>query len=475
MDDVLYYQLGNILPFLSPRPQTPGPRKRCHEPKPEKPPRDRGRDIVNTAPALFLFHARVGSRVAIRALAPVLAAAFGLFYLLKPELFYMLARRIFGEAGPLARGVIVAFILLATAATTRKSVCFGLGGWIRSLPISGRAHRRGAVFALTLAQLPITLLLLILFLIGTLSGGSEPRSRPLVPTEVLASAVSAVPWLLLASVAAAVVVVPSNHRLLRFFFGLSAAILAAASSGNPVSAAFAIMILLALDYLSGSLRISRAGPGRRNWVFPLGFPALLSVRALGITGWSGFLPAGLVIGGNALFLKNNALPAALQTAAMRSGGALSVAVFLAFTAGLLVAGRPPWPWSRSWPRAARQRIVSDALFLGVPALLLFIPLQWIGWPAVWGAAAYLPAGAALASGTVNGPRETRSKILGALLLEGSIAAAVFGLWPNAGFLFLALAPFLIEAAARLEKTLKVTAWDELHHDISGDPGSWSTR
>lgn len=430
---------------------------------------------MRTTPALLLFHARVGSRVAIRALAPVLAAAFGLFYLLRPELFIMLARRLFADAAPLARGAVTALILVAAAATTQKSVCFGLGGWIRSLPASGRAHRRAAVFAVTLAQLPITFLLLVLFLIGTLIGGAAPRPHPLRPAEVLAAAASAVPWLLLASVAAAVIVVPANRRLLRFFFGLSAAILAAASAGVPAYAALSILILLALDYLSGPLRISRAGPGRRNWIFPLGFPALISVRALGITGWSGFLPAGLVIGGTALFLRNNALPAALQSAAMRAGGAMSVAVFLAFTAGLLVAGRPPWPWSRSWPRAARQRIMSDALLLGVPALLLLVPLQWIGWPAVWGAAAFLPSGAARASGAVNGPRETRSKILGALLLEGSIAAAVFGLWPYAGFIFLALAPFLIEAAARLEKTLKVTAWDELHHDISGDPGSWSTR
>jgi hypothetical protein len=419
---------------------------------------------VRTTPALLLFHSRVGSRVAIRALAPVLAAAFGLFYLLKPELFVMLARRVFAEADFLARGTVTALILLAAAATTRKSVCFGLGGWIRSLPASGRAHRRAAVFALSLAQSPITLLLFILLLVGTKQTGAAGFSK---------DPVAGAAGLILASVAAAAAVVPAQNRLLKLIFGGAAAILA--GSGKLQFAAPAILILLALDYLSGPLRISRAGPGRRNWMFPLSFPALIGVRALGITGWSGVLPAGVVIGGTALFLKNNVLSETLQTAAMRAGGALSVAVFLAFTAGLLVAGRAPWPWSRSWPRAARQRIMSDALLLGIPALLLFVPLQWIGWPAVWGAAAYLPAGAARASGAVNGPRETRSKILGTLQLEGSLAAVIFGLWPYAGFVFLALTPFLIAAAARLEKTLKVTAWDELHHDVSGDPGSWSTR
>ncbi|MHB8054877.1 MAG: hypothetical protein ACYDH3_06475 [Candidatus Aminicenantales bacterium] len=414
---------------------------------------------MRTTPALLLFHAKVGSRVAIRALAPILAAAFGLFYLLKPELFVMLARRIFAEGDPLGRGMVVAAALFAAAGTTRKSVCFGLGGWIRSLPAGGRAHRRAAVFALSLAQSPITVLLFASMMVGTAGVIQDP----------VAGAVG----LVIASVAAASAVVPAKNRFLRILFGGAAAILA--GSGNLAYIGFAGLILVALDYLSGPLRISKAGPGRRHWMFPLGFPALLGVRALGITGWSGFLPAGVVVGATALFLKNNVLSETLRNAAMRAGGTLSIAVFLAFTAGLLVAGRAPWPWSRSWPRTARQRILSDALLLGIPALLLCVPLQWVGWPAVWGAAAYLPAGAARAAGAVNGPRETRSKILGTLQLEGSLAAGVFGLWPQAGFLFLALTPFLIAAAARLEKTLKVTAWDELHHDASGDPGSWSTR
>jgi hypothetical protein len=414
---------------------------------------------LRTALALLLFHARVGSRVAIRALAPILAAAFGLFYLLKPELFVMLARRVFAEADPLAQGTVAAVALLAAAGTTRKSVCFGLGGWIRSLPASGRAHRRAAVVALSLAESPITFLLVVSLLVGTAGLSRDPVAEAI--------------GLVVASVAAAAAIVPAKNRVLRIFFGGAAGILA--GSGNPTYIGFAILILIALDYLSGPLRISKAATGHQNWTFPLGFPALIGVRALGITGWSGFLPAGVVVGATALFLKNNVLSETLRNAAMRAGGTLSVAVFLAFTAGLLVAGRAPWPWSRSWPRTARQRIISDALLLGIPALILCLPLQWIGWPAVWGAAAYLPAGAMRAAGAVNGPRETRSKILGTLQLEGSLAAGVFGLLPQAGFIFLALTPFLIAAAARLEKTLKVTAWDEMHHDASGDPGSWSTR
>jgi hypothetical protein len=103
------------------------------------------------------------------------------------------------------------------------------------------------------------------------------------------------------------------------------------------------------------------------------------------------------------------------------------------------------------------------------------PLAWIGGPAVVGGAFYLPAGAVRAAGAVNSPRETRARILGTLLLEGSLAAVVGGLWTEAGAVFLVLTPFLLIAAARREQTLKVTGWDELHHSAMGDSGSWSGR
>ena len=41
-------------------------------------------------------------------------------------------------------------------------------------------------------------------------------------------------------------------------------------------------------------------------------------------------------------------------------------------------------------------LAGKSLFLGLPGLILCLPLSWIGWPAVYGAAAFLPAGAARA-------------------------------------------------------------------------------
>jgi hypothetical protein len=409
--------------------------------------------------ALLRFHVHVGGRVALRSLAPVLAAAFGLFYLLRPELFLMLAKRLFGEAAPISRGAVTAIALAVAAGMSRKAVCYGLGGWIRHLPVTGSAHRRAAVVAVALAETPITVVLSISMLFGVQD----------TPQSAVAGAIG----LALASLAAAVAVVPSRNAGLRIALGGTAAVLA--GSGRILLCLPALILLVAADRLSGSLHIARPGHGRRRWTIPIGFPALISWRALGMSGWTGFLPAGAIVGFTALFLNNNELSPDLRAAAMRTGGMLSVAAFLAVTAGLLVAGRAPWPWSRSWPRSSRRRIIADTLFLGIPAVLLLGPLAWIGGPAVVGAAFYLPAGAVRAAGAVNSPRETRARILGTLLLEGSLAAAAGGLWNAAGLVFLALTPFLLIAAARREQTLKVTGWDELHHSAVGDSGSWSGR
>ena len=366
----------------------------------------------------------------------------------------MLARRLFAEAGRSPAVFITAALLAAAAAAENPFV----SGWadgpqppVGGRLIGGRRLRhhpgRNADHLLLFA--------------------SSCRTRDLRPPYLLEAA-----GLLLASAAAAAAVVPAKNKFWRVVIGAAAAVLA--GSGNPAYFGISIPVFLAVDYLGGPFEKIRAGTGRRKWMFPIRFPALIGVRALGLSGWSGYFPAGAVIGMTALFLNNNVLSDHLREAAMRTGGALSAAVFLAFTAGFLVAVRAPWPWSRSWPRSARHRILSDALFLGLPALLLAVPLQWIGWAAVWGAASFLPAGATRAAGAVNAPRESRSKILGTLLLEGGLAAVVYGLWTEAGIAFLFLTPLLVETAARREQTLKVTAWDEMHHDAVGDPGSWSS-
>ena len=65
--------------------------------------------------AFFLFHLRVGARVALRVLAPVLAATFFLYYILRPEFTLELARILFLEGSLVESGTIGALLLLGLA------------------------------------------------------------------------------------------------------------------------------------------------------------------------------------------------------------------------------------------------------------------------------------------------------------------------------------------------------------------------
>jgi len=65
--------------------------------------------------AFFLFHLRVGARLALRVLAPVLAATLFLYYILRPEFALELARILFLEGGLVESGIMGMLILLALA------------------------------------------------------------------------------------------------------------------------------------------------------------------------------------------------------------------------------------------------------------------------------------------------------------------------------------------------------------------------
>ena len=108
--------------------------------------------------AFFIFHLRVGIRLALRKLAPVLALIFAAYFIFRPEFFYELAAG-FVQAGFLMTGLLSTMISLSVAGMAASRICHGLDGWIRHLPANGLMHRRLAIFAIFIAQLPILLIL----------------------------------------------------------------------------------------------------------------------------------------------------------------------------------------------------------------------------------------------------------------------------------------------------------------------------
>jgi hypothetical protein len=407
--------------------------------------------------AMLRFHARVGVRLALRILAPSLAILFALYFILRPEFFVNLATVILFDSGPLARGAFSTLIAFAAARAAAPRVCLGLGGWMRHLPSSAALTRRMAVLAIAIAELPV---LGILAAFAVLSARSSPGR---LPVDILGLAGL--------GIAAASAAVRVKSRAPRTSLGLAAGTLFA--SGSWPLFLGGIILIAAVDRISGPVLSSKKGPAPLGGRHPFGLPAAVAVRAVGSGIVIPILLAGIVLALIAAFLANNPLPASTAAAAGRFGGALAAAVFLGGAASLLAARRPPWPLERSWPRSARRRVLVDAALLAGSAAVLLIPLALIEAQAVPFVAAILPLAGLRASSAVRLDRELRFGAWGMVLGEGAFIALAICFAPWAVAALLAAAVPALEAAARIEKRLKVSRWLELHHLSAGDPLSWS--
>ncbi|MBM3312391.1 MAG: hypothetical protein FJY80_12895, partial [Candidatus Aminicenantes bacterium] len=267
---------------------------------------------MKSAAALFRFHVKVGVRLALSLLAPVLAGLFAFFFLFRPEFLLLLARQAFGQSAALTQGAVAAAALLLSARMAASRIAFGLGGWVRHLPASGRTERRSAAAAVLAAMTPVLAVLAALDL-----GGGAGTSKPVGPA--LAG------WGV-AALAAALTFIPSEPRLARAVCGPPAAVLA--GSGRPVLVLAAAVLVILLDARSGGVGSVPGGLRRRGAVSPAFFWTALNLRSLGWTAFLGpgaaFIPAILT----RLFLQNNDLPAASVPAAVRFGTAMSLVAAL---------------------------------------------------------------------------------------------------------------------------------------------------
>jgi hypothetical protein len=407
--------------------------------------------------AFLTFHLRVGIRVALRILAPVLAAIFGLYYILKPEFFMFLAQTIFKESGNLTLGLFFALLLLPVAFIVSPRICYGLGGWLRHLPAGSALHRRLAALAIFMAMIPA------LAVLAALASISLWTSRQ-----------DAILWIFslvslgLASSASAL---PVKRRPITAPLGILACVLCA--SGSAIFIGLGIGLILVIDQLSGPMTPARKSSRFRRRSKGSGLLTILSWRAVRLKIIWPYLFSILVLLAIALFLRNNSLNPRLISSAVRFWGTLCLAVFLAILANILAVKRPPWPWVRSLPLSSLQRILSDSIFLAAHASILLIPIFVIHKQSIVPVAAFVPAAAARAAGIIRQARELRSGAAGTLLLEGSAAALCLSLWSWTALFFLACAPLALLDAVRKEQNQKVSLWLEIHHLAAGDSLSWS--
>lgn len=416
--------------------------------------------------ALLRFHLHVGSRLALRALMPTVAAAVGGLFLLGDDFFISFARLLFGPGSTGGSGVLIGCAAVGFASVAAPRVCRGLGGWMRHLPIHGKAQRRAALVAIAVAQAPLLVGLAAFAWVAT--GFGKHLGALLI--DLLALAVCAP--------AAALVVMPVERPPAVRPLALAAAIVAVSGGVWPLGAA--VLLVLAADAVAGELpRHSTAGTPipSRGWLGEGGIAGLveprIAWRALKwrlLSAWMlGLLPLGAAF----LFVANNELaPRHVRLAALL-GGAGAVVLLFADLGEALGVRRPAWPWARSLPWSADRRVQADALLLAAHALPLLLVTAKIDLVAAVAVLAAVPWLAARAAGAVRRAPERRTGASGEILIEGFLLAAALALLPWLSLLALAATPWALRAAAERERAQKVSRWLELHHLAVGDPQSWS--
>jgi hypothetical protein len=326
---------------------------------------------------------------------------------------------------------------------------------MRHLPVSGLAHRRAAGFAMAVAQTPILLILAVLAVL--VSPGPADLAR-----HVLRIAITAM--------AAALWATPAVRRWLAAPLALMAAV--AAGMGGWEALALGAVFLIAADLVAGPLarlgvpvHVSRRVGG--GWIEPR-----IAWRALGWSFLGALALALLPVGAAWAFTAHNELAPEHARLAARLGGGISAVLFLASMGESLAVRRPAWPWSRSLPWSAAQRVRSDALFLGLHTLPLVLLAAAVH-PAALAVVAILPFLTLRAAGAIRRAPERRTGASGEILAEGLILAALVALWPWTCLLALAGTPLALRFAAERERRQKVSRWLEIHHLAAGDPQSWS--
>ncbi len=405
--------------------------------------------------SLLLFHLRVGGRLALKRLGPVLAAFFLSVYLLRVEFFFLVVSEL-GRSGGAVLGAASAFLCWVFARWAAPRVLLGQTGWIRSLPAPDAAKRRGATAGLWISLGPVLLLMGLLYVLANLEAGDiRPAYLAGLPVLGWTGGLSALTL--------------EKGRWIR-----PAALLAAvlSASGSWFFLAAGLGLGIGLDRLSGGL--AKSGP-RRFSLAPLkirGLHFLILLRALGWRLVGSYLAAIPPILLTLAFLLNNRVTSLQASRARLFGFALALVIFHAVTATAIASRRPAWPWLRCLPASSRLRVLSDAAFLALASIVFLLPLARFEAETFAAVAVSLPALSLGAAAVLRTAPSRKTSAFGMVLLFGSLGGIVLTLFPPACAGLVAACPLFVAAGVRLERAQKVSRWLEFHHLAAGDPHSW---
>ena len=407
--------------------------------------------------ALLLFHFRVGVRVAVRAFTPLFSAFLIIVFLQMYPIAFVtsIATDVFALQPPIPIYMLLGGLCFLLPAWAAPLMLSGLSGWVRHLPLSQVGNRRGLTFALVTVQVPLAILLSLLAIVAHTHGRTI-----FLPVLRLA----------LLLVAGAFAAVPSRRQPMTASLSVAAAI--CATAGGWVWMILALILLAAVDLVAGTLR--DVPPARA--LRPAGplFSARVAMRALGPAAAGPYMVSLVPIGAALLFTANNTPPPGIAAGVARFGGALSLTFFISGIVDRLLVRRPVWPWARSLPWSAANRILADAMLLTALGLPVIILAGALDPGAALHVAAVLPVLALRGASFVRRARERKTGA-GGLLLEGFFVSATVALVDWTWIIWLAATPAAFLAARKADVSLKATRWVERHHASAGDSLSWSGR
>jgi hypothetical protein len=463
--------------------------------------------------ALVRFHAGAGARAALRAgtigvagLLFTVGSAPDPAYTLMTAVRSVVAREAGTGPGPPGGRVVYAIVAASLCALGARRVALGAMGWLRSLPVSARTARRAAWAGAGIAALPA----------AAFAGAALALTVLVYDVRLDGAKVLGLPLLLAAAAAVALRV---EHRGVR---AIAATALLGAAWGTWPALVLSAGALGLWDRTAGglappasgraagrgrpvprSLAIdARAGDPRAARLAGLASGVRLAWRAAGWRPWVDGLAAAAVPVAFAALVRANNVDLAPGTRAWvaRLGAGLGVAAFVGVGASTLLARRPPWPWLRSLPWSAAERVTVDAVVLGAPAagvgVVAALVLEGLaasaggphdaparaamavaGAVASTGAAAFAVAGVAAAAAAaalrVGAGRQTGAA--GEVALVSVPVAVVVASYPALAAAAAGLALACGALAVRRERRAAgAVRWDELRHGTEGDVG-WISR
>jgi hypothetical protein len=175
------------------------------------------------------------------------------------------------------------------------------------------------------------------------------------------------------------------------------------------------------------------------------------------------------------YSRNNGLSTAETSFVARLWTTIALALYIGALGDVIASRRPAWPWARSLPWSSADRVLDDAIAIGVPAIGIVLASAMVDVRTLPFAVLVLPPLTLFAAGLVRGARRRLTRVSGPLLIAGIALGTAGAFWPWVAGVALLAVPLLLRIAARRDRREVVTGWKELYHDAAGDSLAWSAR